>query len=44
MTDKEILDLLRYGERLTLECKKAEGAFQIRFGRRILHLQIQVEA
>ena len=25
MTDKEILDLLRYGERLTLECKKAEG-------------------
>lgn len=25
MTDKEILDILRYGERLTLECKKAEG-------------------
>ncbi len=25
MTDIEILDLLRYGERLTLECKKAEG-------------------
>ena len=25
MTGKEILDLLRYGERITLECKRAEG-------------------
>lgn len=25
MTNKEILDLLKYGEHLTLECKKAEG-------------------
>ncbi|MDO4344235.1 MAG: putative DNA binding domain-containing protein [Eubacteriales bacterium] len=25
MTSNEILDLLKYGERLTLECKKAEG-------------------
>ena len=25
MTDKQILDLLKYGERITLECKKAEG-------------------
>jgi len=25
MTDERILDLIKYGERLTLECKKAEG-------------------
>lgn len=43
MTGSEILDLLKYGERLTLECKKLREVFQMHFGKRTLHLPIPVE-
>lgn len=48
MNSAEILELLKYGEHINLECKKAESnlpkSMVLEYGKRILHLQIQMAA
>ena len=44
MNSAEILELLKYGEHINLECKKRNQICQNQYGKRILHLQIQMAA
>lgn len=41
--EKKILELLKYGERVNFECKKAEKNYQTRYGRLIRLLRIRRE-
>ena len=42
MTEQDIYKLLADGERVTLECKKAQNGVQILCGKHILHLLIRM--
>ena len=43
MTSQDIKELLKFGERISLECKEAKNEILNQYGKHILHLLTLVE-